>query len=94
MPFFLACVTFYAITAGGRLVGGYVLHQLHGPFSLREEAIGATCTPVERRLSERGIRKEDPERVVLEAADPTDAERQLLELSLRRWPSFERPPEE
>ena len=67
MPFFLACVSLWAITVGEtsiparegetefRRIGGYELHQLLGPFRQREEADAATCADVERVFVGRAV---------------------------------------
>ena len=95
MSFFLACVSFWAITTSDssvpaaeghyRLIGGYELHELQGPFSLREEADAATCADVERVRVGGGVLHEAAERVVVQAADEEDVRQQLLQLSLRRY---------
>lgn len=63
---------------GSRLIGGYELHELHGPFPLREAAETATCG--------------GGERVVVEATDEEDIHQQLMQWALQRGDEPQFPP--
>ena len=95
MPFFVACVSLWAITVGptlpptdgvaeGQLIGGYEIHQLLGPFDLPTETEAVTCDRVQYGQVGGRVLEETPERIVLEAANEDEAMQQLQQLALRR----------
>jgi hypothetical protein len=96
MSFFVACVSLWTITVGSapptadgvaesRLIGGYAIHQLLGPFDLPTEVEAVTCDRVQRRRVGGGVLPEEqPERIGLEAANEEEAMQQLQQLAMRR----------